>query len=94
MKNYGFLKALLLSCLMILATPLYADGKVNINTATVEQLADGLNGVGENKAKAIVAYREEHGPYASVEDLTQVKGIGAGLLKKNRQVITLTDTEN
>ena len=93
MKNCSFLKAFILSCLMILATPLYADGKVDINTATVEQLAEGLSGVGTSKAKAIVAYREKHGPYASVEDLTQVKGIGPGLLKKNRQVIALSDTK-
>ncbi len=93
MQNFPFIKAFILSCLMTVATPLLAEGKVDINTATVEQLAEGLNGVGASKAKAIVAYREAHGPYASIEDLTQVKGIGNALLNKNRQVIEVSNAE-
>ncbi|MDI9244576.1 helix-hairpin-helix domain-containing protein [Marinobacter sp. CHS3-4] len=55
---------------------------ININTATVETLAS-LNGVGETKAKAIVAYRTENGPFATSEDLSKVKGIGAKTIQKN-----------
>lgn len=52
-----------------------AGGKVNINTATVEQL-DSLPGVGESTAKKIIADREENGPFGSPEDLKRVSGIG------------------
>lgn len=52
-----------------------AGGKVNINTATVEQL-DTLPGVGESTAQKIIADREENGPFSSPEDLKRVSGIG------------------
>ncbi|MNW21451.1 ComE operon protein 1 [compost metagenome] len=44
-----------------------------------------LSGVGEAKAKAIVAYREGNGPFASVDELLEVKGIGKAILDKNRE---------
>jgi competence protein ComEA len=44
-----------------------------------------LSGVGEAKAKAIVAYRESNGPFASVDELLEVKGIGKAILDKNRE---------
>lgn len=50
-------------------------GKVNINTATAEQL-DTLPGIGESTAQKIIADRETNGPFASVEDLKRVSGIG------------------
>lgn len=52
-----------------------AGGKVNINTATVEQL-DSLPGVGESTAQKIIADRKENGPFGSPEDLKRVSGIG------------------
>ena len=48
-----------------------------------------LEGIGEAKAKAIIAYREEHGPYQSIEDLLNVSGIGESLLAKIKENITL-----
>lgn len=68
-----------------LATP------VNINTATAEQLTE-LKGIGPNKAKAIVQYRQEKGPFSSVEELVLVKGIGQSTLKKNDGML-ITTTE-
>ena len=59
---------------------------VNVNTASTEQLM-ALPGVGEAKAAAIVAHREQHGTYNSPEDLLQVKGIGETLLAKIRPYI-------
>ena len=61
---------------------------VSINTATLEELMT-LEGIGEAKAKAIIAYREEHGPYQSTEDLLNVSGIGESLLAKIKENITL-----
>ena len=57
--------------------------QVNINTASSEELAQYLHGIGQQKANAIVTYREQNGSFKSVEDLTQIKGIGKQLLMKN-----------
>ncbi|MFC0309934.1 ComEA family DNA-binding protein [Gallibacterium trehalosifermentans] len=59
--------------------------KINLNTATVEQLQQGLIGIGTKKAQAIVEYREQHGPFLSVEQLMEVKGIGTAILEKNKE---------
>lgn len=61
---------------------------VNINTADVSGLVR-LKGVGESKAKAIVEFREKHGQFKAINELEQVKGIGAKLLEKNKSVIVL-----
>lgn len=55
-----------------------ADGRLNINTATSQQLQE-LPGIGEAKANAIIAYREARGPFSSVEELMQVPGIKDGV---------------
>jgi competence protein ComEA len=46
--------------------------RVSINNASAEELAQALNGVGLKKAQAIVSYREEYGPFKTVDDLKQV----------------------
>ena len=61
---------------------------VNINTADVSQLVS-LNGIGQSKAEAIIAYRSSYGPFQSVDELTAVKGIGESLVNKNRDQIVL-----
>jgi competence protein ComEA len=66
-----------------------AVATVNINSADAQTLATGLNGVGQSRALEIVRYREAYGPFASVEELTEVKGIGKSTLEKNRTLITL-----
>ncbi|MES2662977.1 MAG: ComEA family DNA-binding protein [Pseudomonadota bacterium] len=52
------------------------EQKVNINTATAEELAEGLKGVGPAKADAIIKFRELHGAFKTIDDLKQVSGIG------------------
>ena len=54
------------------------EGKVNINTATVEELKT-LKGVGEKKAEAIIEYRKKNGSFKTKEDLMKVRGIGKKL---------------
>jgi competence protein ComEA len=79
----NFIKSLLLSLLFAFAA--HAAEPVNINTADAATMAARLNGVGEAKAEAIVAYREEHGAFRSVDQLAQVKGIGLKIVEKNRE---------
>ena len=63
--------------------------QVNINTADVETLSSELSGIGQSKAEAIVAYREQHGPYKQIEDLVNVKGIGMATIDRNKSKLTL-----
>ncbi|EGR0024138.1 helix-hairpin-helix domain-containing protein [Vibrio alginolyticus] len=62
---------------------------VNINTASAEEIATMLKGIGEKKAQSIVDYREEHGPFKTAADLKSVKGIGEATVKKNEGRILL-----
>lgn len=57
------------------------DGKVNINTASVEELMT-LSGIGETRAKDIIAYRNAHGAFSLPEDLKNVSGIGDSTYNK------------
>jgi competence protein ComEA len=63
-------------------------GPVNLNTATIEQL-DTLPGVGPTTAQAIIAWRQEHGAFRSVQDLLQVRGIGPAKLESLREQVTV-----
>ena len=62
------------------------DGKVNINTATVEELKT-LKGVGEKKAEAIIEYRKKNGSFQTKEDLMKVRGIGKKLFESFQERI-------
>ncbi len=63
--------------------PVVSGVTVNINTDSAEVMAKHLTGVGLSRAEAIVAYRENYGPFYSAEELTAVKGIGKGTIEKN-----------
>lgn len=96
MKIHGFprgLRAAALAFSVALAAlgasaPAHA-GPVNINKASAEEIADALNGIGIKKARDIVAFREKQGPFKSIEQLGDVKGIGDRMLEKNRANIRL-----
>jgi len=64
-------------------------GKLNLNTADAQTIQSELSGIGEAKAQAIVAYREANGPFSSVDELLEVKGIGKSLLDKNRDKLDI-----
>jgi competence protein ComEA len=61
---------------------------VNINTASHDELV-ALSGIGPAKAQAIIDYRKAHGPFKSVDDLKNVKGIGAKRLEKLRSELSV-----
>ena len=60
---------------------------VNINTASAEELAKNLNGVGPKKALAIIEYREANGPFFTPKEIINVKGIGPKTFEKNQKDI-------
>lgn len=64
------------------------DGLININQATKEELMQ-LPGIGESKALAIIAYREEHGDFQTTKDLMQISGIKEGVYNKIKDFITI-----
>ncbi len=65
------------------------EKRVNINKADAETLADVLVGVGASKARAIVKYREENGPFTTIDQLVDVNGIGESILTTNKEKMTL-----
>jgi len=65
-----------------------APSLVDVNTASQEEL-ETLKGIGPALAGRIIGYREEHGPFASLEDLLEVKGIGEATLEKFRDHATV-----
>lgn len=68
--------------------PAAASSKVNINTATADEL-DALPGIGPSTAAKIVAHREENGPFTSIEDLMKVPGIGQAKFDQLKDHITI-----
>lgn len=69
-------------------TELSLDSRVDLNTATVEELVT-LKGIGESRAKAIVEYRMQQGPFTCIEDLMQVTGIKEGVFSKIKDQIVV-----
>lgn len=86
-----FIKSLACATLL-LASPLLMAESLDVNSATADQLAKQLSGIGPAKAKAIIEYRETQGPFKSVDDLARVKGIGKSTVEKNRDRITVGPT--
>lgn len=97
-----FVAPLLLGAAMLAASPvLHAQTRdqsalpakpvqqVNVNEADAVTIADVLQGVGQSRAKAIVEYREQNGPFENIDELKEVKGIGEATLNQNRERILL-----
>ncbi|VAW44316.1 hypothetical protein MNBD_GAMMA02-1212 [hydrothermal vent metagenome] len=81
-----FLKTLLITSALLAQSALAA---VNVNKADAAQIAEELKGIGLSKATAIVEYRTQNGPFKTVEQLSEVKGIGLKTVEKNRADILL-----
>jgi len=64
--------------------------KINLNSAE-PWLLEALPGIGQDRAKAIIAYRASHGPFRRVEELLNIEGIGESTLNKIRNLITVED---
>ncbi|MCB1868958.1 MAG: helix-hairpin-helix domain-containing protein [Gammaproteobacteria bacterium] len=79
---------MLFTVLLLVSTNLLA-GSVDINSADADTLATALNGVGEAKARAIVAHRNQYGAFKSADDLALVKGVSQRLVDLNRDAIRI-----
>jgi competence protein ComEA len=89
------LKRLFLSlCLaLFLSTGMaFASDKINVNTATQEELQT-LNGIGASTAAAIIDYRDQIGEFKSINSLLEVKGIGEKKLAKLSDQLTVSDSD-
>lgn len=64
------------------------QGKVNINTANIEEL-DTLPGIGPSTASKIISYRQENGKFKNIEELKEVSGIGEAKYEKIKDLITI-----
>ena len=64
--------------------------KVNINTATLEELMT-LDGIGQTVAERILSFREKNGPFQKPEDLMMVKGVGDKIFEVNKNKILIDD---
>ena len=84
------MKKLILTLMLVMMFAANALAALNINTADQEALAT-LSGIGPAKAAAIIEYREAHGNFATVDDLQEVKGIGAKTLEKLRDMLSVED---
>lgn len=81
MKKLVSLIAFFLFSLNLHAAP------VDVNSADAAMLAESLQGVGPKIASAIVEYRKQHGPYKTVDDLLNIKGLGPRTLERNKSDI-------
>ena len=64
------------------------SGKININTASLEQLME-IPGIGESKARAIITYRDTNGGFSSIEEVMNIEGIKEGVFSKMKEYIVV-----
>jgi competence protein ComEA len=74
---------------LLLGSSLALADTVDINSASAEQISQGMVGIGKVKAASIVQDREKNGAFKSVDELTRVKGIKSATIDKNRDRITV-----
>ena len=82
----------LLILLMLLSFSVFAE-PIDINKASAQEITTSLDGIGDKKAEEIVKYREKHGDFKSIDELSNVKGIGMKTLEKNKNNIKLKSQE-
>lgn len=82
-------KAVVVSLFLATASLTAFAEPVDINTANAMTISKNLKGIGIKKAEAIVAYRDKHGKFKSVDDLAKVKGIGKKTIAMNKANLVL-----
>ena len=71
--------------LLLLMSAVSFAGTVNINTADADTIAHELSGIGHAKAARVIDYRNTNGPFATIDDIALVKGIGQRTIELNRE---------
>lgn len=94
-KNIWRAMALVLAVVFAVGSMGFAaeSAKIDLNKATVEELIT-LDRIGEVVAQRIVDYREQNGPFAAIEDLKKVKGVGDKIFEANKDRITVSAPAN
>ena len=64
--------------------------KINLNTASVEELTHSIKGIGKKRAMTIVQYRQKHGVFKTITDLAAVRGIGLRFVQSHRSELDST----
>ena len=93
MKRWTLWMSVVILAVTLAAGLVYAEGKVgliNINTADEAALVT-LDQVGKTRAQAIIQYRQEYGPFKTVEELKKVSGIGNKIFEAIREKISVED---
>jgi competence protein ComEA len=91
MRQRSFLSSITVLALALLLSASATTAEqttVDLNTASIAQLNE-VSGIGNAKAQAIVEYRDKNGPFESVDDLRNVKGIGDKLLARLRPQLSV-----
>lgn len=70
--------------------PMQVHKKINLNTASVEELTHAIKGIGKKRALAIVQYRQKHGVFKTITDLAAVRGIGLRFVQSHRSALDAT----
>ena len=86
------IKTFILSLFVMLPILSFAGETININTANKETLQT-IKGVGEKRAETIIKYREEHGPFKSVQELAEVPGVGSSTIDSNKDILTVENSD-
>ncbi len=86
----GNVRSCILAVLLTLPTFLFAGEIININTADKEVLMS-IKGIGEKRAEAIIAYRDQNGSFKSIEQLADVKGVGLTVVDNNREILVVKE---
>lgn len=66
-----------------------AEGVVNVNSATAEEIAKAANGIGINTARDLIKWRKANGDFKSLDELAKVGGIGKATVNRNREALTV-----
>ncbi|MDO6442762.1 MULTISPECIES: ComEA family DNA-binding protein [unclassified Marinobacter] len=88
MKHTSFFATLVLLFSLVTGFAHAQPQVININLADAATLSS-LDGIGNSKAEAIIAYREANGPFETTLDLSNVKGIGARTVEKNAERLSV-----
>lgn len=83
---------IVLALVMSLVPTVMAQGKIDLNAATTDELVQ-IKGIGEKYAQRIIEYREKNGPFRQIEDIMKVKGIGPKTFESIKESLIIESSE-